>query len=259
MLCGFVDALDALGEVREDPPVRIDERLAAFLLATEPPLHRERIVEPGGEGGGAEREVRGGVGLVHLRVPRGVAAVVRARRHHRLLCRSFREPELTKFRRDRTGEVRDERGGEVAANFVDLLLISKAHGLQHERLQVVVAALHVARVREERTAGLLERVVRDGVVRVEHVGTEVQHVAHGGERPVAAQWRPAFLELGHLHGDGVRIAPDVHGAVREEERVCQLGGRGLLAGWLGGEGGRGEKEREKEHEKPWLPKENSKY
>lgn len=195
---------------------------------------------------------------MHFRVPRGVAAVVRARRHHRLLCRGFREPELTEFRRDLASEVRDQCRGDVAANLIDLLLVGHARGLQNERLEVAVAAFHVARILEERAAGLLERVLRDAVVRLEHVGTEVQHVAHGGERAVTAEWRPPLLELGHLHGHRIRIAPDVYRPAREEERVCELGCSGLLLGRFGGEGG-GEKEREKEHEKPWLHKENSEY
>lgn len=216
-------------------------------------------MEPGREGCGAEREVRGGVGLSESRVAtRDLCFSGRARRPHRSVSCCLGRVERAEFRGDFTSEVRDERGGEVAPNLIDLLLVGEAHGLQHERLQVAVAALHVARVREECAAGLLERVFRDAVVRVEHVGAEVQHVTHGGERAVAAQWQPPFLELGNLHGDGVRIAPDVHGAVREKEPVSDFCRCSLLLGWFSGEGG-GEKEREKEHEKPWLPKENSKY
>lgn len=230
--------------------------MAAFALSTEPPLHSHRVAEPGRERRLAEREVCGGVGLHEHRVPRGAGTVVHARGHHRLVCRSFREPQSAKFWRNDSREVRDERGGEIAAELVDLLVVGEKEGAENERPQVTVRLSHVFRTRKVLPAALFVRIVRHGAVRVEPVRTEHEHVAHIREGSVTAEGRPAFLELGNLRGDRIRIAADIYGSVRDQERLRQFHYRHLLDGRFGGEC-EGENEREKEHEKPRLHKENS--
>ncbi len=242
---------DALREVREDLAVRIDQRLAALLLPTEPPLQGERIGEPGGVRCGAERRVRCRIGRVVRVVPVHHRTVERTRRHHRLVCRRFRQPELAKFGRDGHREVLDEEA-QVRADLDELLPVCEEHGAEHERFQLAVRRAHVGRVREELPLLLAHGVVCAVGVRVvlEHVHVVHEHVARFRERAMAAQRRPPLLEFGDLCSDGVRVASDVERqTVSGHERIGDVLGELLFAGGCGGEGGG---EEENEHEWPWV-------